>query len=115
MSAPMCDFCPVAGRAAVWYYPCDSFVTTIEFISNEAVTSRDCDSTAGWMACDACHEMIEASQWDELLDRFVASSTLPDAPDDVQQTFRDGLRPVIETRWQGFREFRTGDAVGVVA
>ena len=62
----VCDFC----RATpVWEYPCADFVTAVMGVSKDG-TIKVADppevSVGAWVACDPCHDFIEAGDWDGL-------------------------------------------------
>jgi hypothetical protein len=59
----VCDFCCSPGRPPAWCYPGKDFAV-IENISQ---------SVGGWLACERCHNLIEARKFVELCDRSMKS------------------------------------------
>jgi len=60
----ICDFC--SSQDVHWSYDCPDFSLTLP-------SGEPWGSTEGWAACDACHDFIEANDWDGLRERAVAS------------------------------------------
>ena len=57
VTSPICDFCGDGWPS--WDYDCHDFVARLP----------DLASMGGWAACDACSELIEADDWDAVLER----------------------------------------------
>lgn len=59
LAAQRCDFCN--GPHPHWDYPCETFIALT------VVKSLD-----SWLACDACHSLIDARDWVGLARRAAA-------------------------------------------
>lgn len=107
-----CDFCNA--KAPQWDYPCESFLSDAGTVRKDGKTYTQALNNIGtWAACDACHELIEAGKFTELLDRMCAQSGDPDDPllIDVRtpgaQVF---VRTFMKRQLDGFMKNRTGPA-----
>jgi hypothetical protein len=91
-----CEFCPQA-RPARWLYP----ARLIDVFPEKG--------TRGWLACDVCHELIEADDWEGLERRYVARfytvARVRSGPG-----WRQDVEQEIRANWRRFREARTGPA-----
>lgn len=88
-----CDFCHA--RLPEWRYPCESFTVTFRGHPMPG-------STGAWLACQRCHELIQAEDWETLADRAVRGfEMLP--PQVVEE-----VRNAIKRFHQAFNEHRTG-------
>src|SRR5437763_37279 len=61
----ICDFC--SSREVFQVYMADDF-TAVE-LEAPAGNPVYLNSTGGWTACHECAKLVEAAQWDELLER----------------------------------------------
>ena len=57
VSSPVCDFC--GHHSPSWDYDCHDFLTD----------DPDLASAGGWAACTPCSDLIEAEDWDGLMER----------------------------------------------
>jgi hypothetical protein len=67
-----CDFGVGCGPPR-WLYPAESFKFRLP-----ATGSPEHESTGGWLACEACHAMIEGGDWESLAWRSVPSTLRPE-------------------------------------
>ena len=96
----VCDFCYAPGPR--WEYPCQDYAFAL--VVGDAVSIGE--STGGWLACNPCHELIEAGRHGDLAMR---SATSKDAPPDAVKNFNLAL----QLQEKGFRAHRTGEAVAL--
>lgn len=78
-SGRFCDFC--SDPHPPWDYPCESFELW------GLVNSLD-----SWGACDACHLLIQADQWDALAERSKAKMGVPAIPLHIHRQIHEAFR-----------------------
>jgi len=109
----VCDFCR---SVPTWDYPAHDFTAQVLAVSSRQdvtdITELEPQgSRGGWAACDTCHDLIEAGDWDQLAERSV------DANWDGEGGYRN--TPVPRAVWidaikqyqRLFQENRTGPAI----
>jgi hypothetical protein len=64
---PICDFC--SGTPIYASYPAKTF--TAQQVENPDGKKLNINSQADWAACKTCADLVDASQWDALLQRSV--------------------------------------------
>lgn len=100
----VCDFCSMpTGDGAVWTYPAEDF-----FYSFQIEDSKPMASKGGWGACEECHALIEADDYEQLAVRSTASSLELNPQYVGKEGFFLGLA-VLQHR--DFKKHRTGDAI----
>lgn len=103
MAAAVCDFCSAPGASHHYDVP-DFGITTNPSDTNFSAAK----STGGWMACDACYEIIEsvghatspaqvAARKRKLVDRAVTSMAFP-------KFTRRALEELVAKFWQGMED-----------
>ena len=92
----VCDFCCHPRRPSAWFYPGKDFVVL------EAVSQ----SVGGWLACERCHDLIEARQFVQLCDLSV-KSFLKKHP--VARRDKRLIRAEVAQMHNDFRAHRAGD------
>lgn len=104
LASVVCDFCSTPDGA--WRYPTQTFETEDVNASENGepygpITPR---SVGDWMACDVCHDDIEANRWDALAKRSLRG----------QPAFlRREAMPRIRTLHRTFVAHRTGPALSL--
>lgn len=99
-SGPICDFCSSPRLFA--RYPARDFVAAKLETPTRALNAC---SRGDWSACKSCAELIEASRWDALLERSVATfrekygqwippSALRGFIHDLHKQFRENRQPL---------------------
>jgi len=94
-SGPLCDFCSQPEVHAVH--------TCQDFVHEKFKTEFGClnsESIGSWAACRACDELIQAEQWERLLDRSVGRFV------ELFGFEAPGLRQHIDGIHRLFRQFR---------
>lgn len=106
-----CDFCPQAEEGAAparWRYPARSF----------AVAHLPGSGSRGdWAACDPCHALIEADDWEGLEERYYSRLRIPPELAPILGTV-EARRQVswgLRSSWRQFQQHRTGPAVPIGA
>ena len=97
MAAAVCDFCSVPG--ASHYYDVPDFG-----ITTNALSYGPTRSTGGWMACDACDELVRGNKRKALIDRAVETMAFP-------KFTRRAIAEMYEKFWQGMDDRST--AIGI--
>lgn len=97
----VCDFC--AAVDPTWTYPCHDFIVDFTIIGLPG------DRKVGaWGACDTCHDLIEADDWDGLREHCIATE-----PDHARVAAipqgRFLLDKMFDILWRQFRENRCGE------
>lgn len=67
-----CDFCNA--NHYEWVYPVDDFTQEMDPASNE---EHDVHMLGSWLACNVCHEYIEAGEHKELVRHSLDSYNVP--------------------------------------
>ena len=62
----ICDFC--GSRKPTWEYPAESFLITM-IVAAPPSDSLKGNSVGSWLACDACHRVIETGTSEDLVRR----------------------------------------------
>ena len=97
----VCDFCSAPGEEEdAWTYPCASFKYGIEIPGYPKGASK-----GEWAACQACHELIDADDYDSLLRRAV-DAEIAKSPE--LKKFRPMFLAMVGEIHNGFRAHRTG-------
>lgn len=106
---PICDFClgdpkedPIR-----WSYPCGY----VRLSNANPVMNRTKDS---WGACDACHDLIEAGDFDGLFDRTFRNQVTRFTefdPEDVTPQSKAAMRAETQRIWREFSAARVGPAL----
>ena len=96
----VCDFCSKEGREEIWSYPCADFIYGIEIAGYPKGASK-----GEWAACQTCHELIEADDYDGLLRRAV-DAEIGKSPELSQ--YRPMFLAMVGEIHKGFRANRTG-------
>jgi hypothetical protein len=95
---PLCDFCSAPGIYA--NYPARSF--TAWELQKQDGSTMNVNSQSDWAACKACASLIDANEWDALVERSILwfrrnwGAALPEAE----------LRSAITDLHRRFRENR---------
>lgn len=89
VSSPVCDFC--GHHSPAWDYDCHDFVTP----------DPDLASMGGWAACTPCSDMIEADDWEGVLERCLHVPR--------QLGLENRIRPGAMLMHEGFRMNRYGE------
>jgi len=92
VSSPICDFCGDIGPS--WDYDCDTFEV-------ETSAGEWSGSVNGWAACSPCSDMIEADDWESLLERCLKGAAMVGMADRVREH--------AHLMHQGFRQNRHGE------
>ena len=90
-----CDFCT---EYPSWSYPTRDFPMYVLGIPVA-------NSTGGFAACDTCHDMIESERWDDLLNRSIDTSRIPN-----KDRIRRQLAETVGAMHKQFRDNRLGPA-----
>lgn len=90
-----CDFCSAPGPR--WTYGCLPF-------RYEGVNAGSADD---WAACDACHDLIEAADWNELAERGMQSMIFH-SPTPVPESSRRWMHKKVLGMHRQFASHRTG-------
>ncbi len=100
----ICDFC-TAQTARPWCYPCRAFVAW-ELPADQNILGVPvvADSPDDWAACDACHALIEAGDWEALAQRSAADSL------STRLGLRDHALAMMRDLHAKFRAHRAGPA-----
>lgn len=88
-----CDFCGVPQPK--WMFPAQDF--------EDATASPTIVSQGGWACCEPCRPLVEAQEWEPLLDRFV-KRRYGKVTTAQWATILENIRPL----WDGFTKARTG-------
>lgn len=101
----VCDFCSIpTGDHAVWTYPAEDF-----FYSFQIEDAKRMASKGDWAACEECHALIEAGDYEAVAVRSTASSIEQHGPESMgERRFFFGLALL---QHDDFRKHRTGDAI----
>lgn len=91
VSSPVCDFC--GHDSPAWDYDCQDFVI-----------APDLASQGGWAACTPCSNMIEADDWDGVLERCVSG-----AEKFGGEKLAARIRISAGLMHRGFRQYRYGE------
>jgi len=92
----VCDFCCHSTRPPAWCYPGEDF----------DVVGGLSHSSGGWLACDLCHDLIEARQFVRLCD-ISLKSFMKKHP--VARRDKAVIRAEIARMHNDFRAHRAGD------
>jgi len=104
--APICDFC--SNERPTWIYPATD-ITPLELEERELGALAE--MSGGWIACDACHDLIRHDRWDNLADRSVQTMrAISMLPRTLRPAARRVMRAKIEVLHELFRVHRTGSA-----
>ncbi len=104
-STPVCDFCNSTDPR--WEYPCKDFnsMTTVDVEKNRA---KDWTMNGAWLACDLCHELIEANNYEGLAERSAEKLILKE---NLPQHIKDQLVTYLKSLQMTFRLNRLGEGV----
>jgi len=97
MASAVCDFCSSPG--ATHYFDVPDF--NIGQLPNNYGAGR---STGGWMACDACDELVRADKREALTDRAVNNMAFP-------KFSRGAVKELLAKFWRGMDE--RAEAAGI--
>lgn len=88
-----CDFCSEEHAAKV--YPCETFIWEREMITHQ--------SLGGWAACAECSRLIDANEWDALVERSIYQLVEQDSvPIEHVQMLRENFHQIYAL----FRTYR---------
>lgn len=93
----VCDFCAAPGPR--WTYGCLPF-------NYEGINAGSADD---WAACDRCHDLVEAGEWDELAERGQAGMTFHTGIT-ISSRQLSFMRDKVRAMHQQFVAHRTGPA-----
>jgi hypothetical protein len=105
MNTVVCDFCSEDRERIRWQFQCTNILAATT-IQESGIT--DHWHTGPWAACDECADLVEANDWNTIIDRSFAtgvrrnlagSGVLPD----------EMARQLIGNSLQGFRDHRRGE------
>ncbi|MGI8829267.1 MAG: hypothetical protein ACR2I5_05800 [Candidatus Limnocylindria bacterium] len=123
-----CDWCSseVAPSLATWRFPCQMFV------AQSAMPEHALQYRGDWGACDECRPLVEAQDWDRLIDRCVDRAPglyIRAMNASIEALRRLGALPAVQVRegrelaaarewqaifwagaWEGFAQHRRGPA-----
>lgn len=102
LSSPCCDFC--GHDSPAWDYDCHDFMV---------IEDPELSSIGGFAACTPCSDMIEADDWDGVLERCVAGARAfaqRTSTDEVaRERFAAVMRASATLVHRYFRENRYGE------